>query len=438
MKKTNRYKRIISVLLCLVMVVSAVFSFASCKKEEPIETGTPVKAIRFVQDIAKGEKVTRVSVETIDVLSSDIPEGTYTSEDDVVGKYLLTDVCSGDFAVSSKVTDEKPATEIDYIVVTDHGVRAGTDVSVTLQALIDNNPGRTLYFPDGTYRLSKSVKTSADPAKGVSFVCSNYTVFEASSWLEEKDVAMIRLGAIPYEGTEEEMAAGSCSFTGGIIDANKHCAGISVEGGRNTLIHNVSIKETTVGIHLKADYSDVDNVVVVGDQTKTAIGVLVDGKYNTVQTMRIYHINTGIWSNGEKNIFRNLHPLYGPSVTGASYDSVGFRDTSSGNFYDMCYSDQFTSGFKVDGKTYSTFNNCFAFWYSTAKGMDIHIGIASTGAFNSVVRTSRFDLRADAKASYLVVEGEGGSGFIIEPICGGIANDESGDYKAFLKGTVHS
>ncbi len=440
MKNNNIYNRIIAASLCLVMLVGAVLSFSACKKEQEDEdTRTPTTAVRFVQDAAKGEKISRSDIEIINVYTSDIPEGTYTAETEVIGKYLLTDICSGDFAVASKITDEKPATDVDYVIATENGVKAGTDISVTLQALIDKNPGRTIYFPDGTYKLSKSVKTSADPAKSVSFVCSTYTVFEASNWTEDKDVAMIRLGAIPYDGADDEMAAGSCSFTGGVINASKLCAGISVEGGRNALIHNVSMKETTVGIHLKADYADVDNVVIIGDNTKTSIGVLVDGKYNTVQTMRIYRINTGIWAKGEQNIFRNLHPLYSPGSSGASYESTGFRDTSSGNFYDMCYSDQFTSGFKVDGHTYSTFNNCFAFWYSTAKGMDIHIGIASTGEFNSIVRTSRFDLKADAKeACYLKAEVKAGSGFVIDPICGGINNDKSGDYKLFLQGTVHS
>ena len=81
-----------------------------------------------------------------------------------------------------------------FVVVTDYLKADGKkDVSDILQKIIDNNPNRTLYFPDGTYVISKPVNTPADPKKSVSLQLSNYAIIKAADgWSHEE--AMIRLG----------------------------------------------------------------------------------------------------------------------------------------------------------------------------------------------------------------------------------------------------
>ena len=54
-----------------------------------------------------------------------------------------------------------------------------TDASDAIQALIDANPNRTLFFPDGVYRLTRPVCTPADPAKSVSLRLGDFAVFRA-------------------------------------------------------------------------------------------------------------------------------------------------------------------------------------------------------------------------------------------------------------------
>ena len=45
-----------------------------------------------------------------------------------------------------------------YIIVTDTiKVNSGEDVSDEIQALIDANPNRTIFFPDGEYLVSKPI-----------------------------------------------------------------------------------------------------------------------------------------------------------------------------------------------------------------------------------------------------------------------------------------
>ena len=55
-----------------------------------------------------------------------------------------------------------------YLIATDYVCADGkTDVSDGLQQLIDSNPNRTIFLPDGTYLLGKPILTPAHPEKSV-------------------------------------------------------------------------------------------------------------------------------------------------------------------------------------------------------------------------------------------------------------------------------
>ena len=90
-----------------------------------------------------------------------------------------------------------------YLVVTDTVAADGkTDVADQIQKLIDENPNRTIYFPDGVYVLSHPILTPADPKKSVDLKLSNYAVLKAADgWSSEQ--AMVRLGGMlrDREGT---------------------------------------------------------------------------------------------------------------------------------------------------------------------------------------------------------------------------------------------
>ena len=154
------------------------------------------------------------------------------------------------------------------------------------------------------------------------------------------------------------------------------------------------------------------------------IGVLVEGSYNTIQNMRICDIHIGIKLTDSKNILRNLHPLYTPQTQ--SNESCSFWDeTTEGNFYDYCYSDQFATAFRLADGNASVLNGCFAFWYSD--NTTRHWGIHAQGKFNALVRATRVDMCDDGKNAinpdnaYLVVDDttKSGIGKVIDPVSGG-------------------
>ena len=186
-----------------------------------------------------------------------------------------------------------------YVIVTDTIPADGSrDVSDDIQKLIDDNPNRTIYFPDGLYRLDKPICTPAHPQKSVDLQLSNYAVLQAGeNW--NSDEAMIRLGAI-HPANDIRTIGSNYSFAGGIVDGMNRAKGISIDGGRETHVHNVSIKHTIVGIHIKrganSGSSDADitqvNIVVSGDTD--SIGVLLEGYDNTLTNMRIANVFVGV------------------------------------------------------------------------------------------------------------------------------------------------
>ena len=235
MNKNRRLQQIISAFLCVVMLFGAALSFSSCKKEEPDDksktTSDPsateiISVIRLIKDIPAGEKIVKSAIETVYMQRQNVPATAATTEAEVLGKFILDKAYSGDFLLTEKLADKRstagkdPASE-EYLVVTEY-ISLTSDVSTDLQELIDNNPNRTLYFPDGSYYFNKPIKTSSAPDKSVSFRLSNYAIFQTGSdWKEEKTEAIIQLGAKDKgKGATDSKAGNDYYFLGGIMQAS--------------------------------------------------------------------------------------------------------------------------------------------------------------------------------------------------------------------------
>ena len=83
---------------------------------------------------------------------------------------------------------------LGYVVITDYvEANTGKDVSDAIQKVINENPMKTIYFPDGTYEISDTIVIPADTTKSVSFRLSNYATIKAANW-SDKTKPMIRIG----------------------------------------------------------------------------------------------------------------------------------------------------------------------------------------------------------------------------------------------------
>ncbi len=330
------------------------------------------------------------------------------------------------------------ASALGYVVITDYvKANTGEDVSDAIQKVIDDNPRRTIFFPDGEYIISKPLVTGGNFKTAVSLEMANFAIIKASSdW--SSDEAMIRLGG--KDRAWEIFPTGTNNFiSGGILDGSGVAKGLSIDSGREYSIRNVSIKYVTLGLHVKynkeygSNDSDIFNVNIVGTGNKDSVGLLIEGFDNTFTNMRIANFQTGVKITGAGNFMRNLHPLfiYGDKID--YVDSIGFDDLSGGNWYDICYPDNFATGFRMQSNTMSTYNNCYCYWYSINGGVEV--GFKSEGKFNSTIANSRVDLRAETDNAYLKVGEAGGAGIVENP-CFPVENCPNEDYKDYLVGRV--
>lgn len=332
------------------------------------------------------------------------------------------------------------------LVITDY-VRpnTGTDVSDAIQKVIDDNPRRTIYFPDGEYLISKPLLTGGSYQTAVSLELANFAIIKATpDW--SSDEAMIRLGG--KDRAFEITHTGTNNFiSGGVLDGSGVAKGLSIDSGREYSIRNLSMKYVTQGLHVKfnpeygSNDSDIFNVNIVGVGLKGSVGLLIEGFDCTFTNMRIANFEIGVKLTGAGNFLRNLHPLFIYKDAKDFHhegeieyaDSIGFDDASTGNWYDICYPDNFAVGFRMLGKTMSTYNNCYAYWYSTRGGTET--GFLSQGQFNSIIKSTRIDLRPDTENAYLKAAEAGGSGIIENPMfCA--ENSANKDYEAYLSGKI--
>ena len=277
-----------------------------------------------------------------------------------------------------------------YIIATDFLPADGvTDLSDALQGLIDANPNRTIFFPDGTYLLTKPVCTPAHPEKSVDLQLSNFACLRATDdWCSPE--AMIRLGG-KEPANVIYMPGSNYGLTGGIIDGSGRATGVSIDSGRESSIRNVSIKKVLVGIHIKygansgSSDADITGVNITGNGSPDSIGVLIEGYDNTLTNMRIANVFTGVEVRGGGNMLRNIHPLF--IIRPATYDryeeSVGFRILHDLNWFDYCYSDQFAVGFDTAGG--GVLKNCFCWWYSARE--KLHLAVRSAAPFRGGIDT---------------------------------------------------
>lgn len=318
----------------------------------------------------------------------------------------------------------------DYIPA-DH---AG-DVSDLIQKIIDENPNRTIYFPDGEYLLDKPILTPADPTKSVDLQLSNYAVIRPTEAFDS-DEAMIRLGAT-HQTNDIETIGSNYSLTGGILDGMGKAKGVSIDGGRETVIKNVSIKNTTVGLHIKfganngSSDADITNVNIVGNGTKEAIGVLVEGFDNTLTNMRIANIYKGVVIHSAGNILRNVHPLFTLDFNDFE-GSCGFHDDRGTNWFNVCYSDNFYYGYRESNDIHSIYNSCYCMWYSP-KG-DCHTAFKTDGIFRSLVSDFKIGFKEGQTNNVILHEGQPGGPGVFEKVVAPLHLISDNTHEAHLKG----
>ena len=341
---------------------------------------------------------------------------------------------------------EPDAARRGVVVVTDSVAADGkADVADAIQKLIDSNPNRTLYFPDGTYLLSKPIATPAEPTLSVDLQLSNYAVLKAApGWTNAE--AMVRLGGI-HPANNIRTLGSNYSLTGGIIDGSGVADGVSIDSGRETKVRCVSMKNVRLGLHIKhgangnSSDSDIADVNIVCNGATNSVGVFVESCDNTLSNMRIAGALVGVRLTGSGNLMQNLHPLYAyrPALNAVYSESVGFLDMGGGNHYRCCYSDHFSTGFVLNGR--SILDSCIVWWYGKPELGKGHrrTGIRCPRAFSAHVTNLTVGFKGNlALNTVLDVAKDGGKGFLLNPIFNEKLVNETGKaYLKYVQGGIH-
>ena len=330
------------------------------------------------------------------------------------------------------------ASRLGYVIVTDYVTADGTqDLSDAIQKIIDDNPNRTIYFPDGVYLLSKPICTPAHPKKSVDLRLSNYAVLKAAeTW--DSDEAMVRLGAI-HPANDIYTIGSNYAFTGGIVDGSGIAKGISIDGGRETKVRDVSIKHVKIGLHIKhgansgSSDCDIMDVNIIGNGATDSIGVLLEGYDNTLSNMRIARVQVGVMLKSAGNSMRNLHPLYTCSYEDYE-NSCGFWDFAGNNWYNFCYSDHFGIGFRTSMGARGIYDSCFTMWYA-ARGKQT--AFKADRQFNSVMTNFNIGFHRDSKENVVLTVGEEGGHGVMDRLAVNQSLITDDTYKTYMTGIYY-
>jgi len=323
-----------------------------------------------------------------------------------------------------------------YLVATEHIQNApGKDVAEAIQNLINDNPNRTIFFPDGEYLLGKPIFTPAAPQKSVSLKLADFAVFKATGdW--KPGEAVVQLGGI-HPANDTRTNGSNYSFEGGIIDGNGIANGISINGGRETAVRNVSIKHTVTGLHIKhgansgSSDSDIFGVNIIGTGGTNSVGVLLEGYDNTLTNLRIGNVFVGVHLKSGGNVLRNIHPLYQSDYTDYQ-NSCGFLNERNDNWFDYCYSDQFGVGFRTTGDVVGFYHNCFCYWYAAKGGAQT--AFKAEKKFNSIITNFRIGFRDSGVINTILTVGEPGGTGTLDNLSVNESLTTDTTYKTYLDG----
>ena len=419
MKKTIFFRFmamiLISVMLLLIVSCDAEKSGKEQDMDESddvvIEEPKTIEVPVFTVDIEFGKKITTDKVTTKTISIEGISSTMITSIDEVVGKYATAKLYKGDFAYKGKLAAKRPTDSLDvsevektrnkYVDVSQFiKPNTGLDVYEALQKLIDTNTNRTIYFPDGEYIISQSLKTSAAAFTSTAFYLSDNAVIKASDDWRGGNNALIRLGAA--EEKNDILTVGSnYHFIGGILDGNGKARGISLDSGRESLVSKVKIINATVGIYIPdginnhssdMDIEDVD-IIGCGGESKGIVSIGLDNNFTDI---RISNVKIGVENSGG-SFFRGVSVRLGDDV---SYEgSIAFSN-SGVSWYYSCSSENMQTGFSFKGRNSTPVVKDFSIRWTEAKGSQI--AFAANDSSKAVCSNGIIDFFDDTTENFIL------------------------------------
>ena len=281
----------------------------------------------------------------------------------------------------------------DIVNVKDFGAKGdgSTDDAAAIQACIDANEGRCIFFPEGVYVVSEPITTKRNREKGTTLSFSYNATLKASSSFELGEF-LVKIGV----GSSVASKAKTGGIFGGVFDTNNRASGVFYGGPKGCAFENLRIincQYTGMKVYDNTGVNDnvsdawIENLQVyftsnetVGS-TSTQIGLIIAGSDNNVVGFRSYGGECGIKFIKGGNFITDAHPTtHSANLTNYENTIAYNQEAGTANTFSKCYSDNFCIGWLVDNQM-SAFVNCTAYWYSDTDAKHICIKCLSQNSF---------------------------------------------------------
>ncbi len=450
-------KKIVLKLICLCLILCtavAAVPFASA-------TDGTIEIVRVKTDIKRGERISANNVELVSVKNANLPDNVITDIDQAYSNYALKDLYAGNYLYPNQIGKSNTfAAREDvlkraiqksgenFVVVTDYiKPNTGEDVVSHLQNIINLNPGRTLYFPDGEYVISSSLVTKPEKGQTTTFFFSGNAVLKAAdNWKSvNKKNALICLGGTYIEGAGEQYndnaSIGSYyGVFGGVFDGNNKADGISIDCSRESVIYGCTIKNPVIGIEIKdganglSSDADIENVTIVGGGNIGTIGIKLIGYDNTVSNVKIYDMEIGVHVQSGGNALRSIEVFFtdNPNNRLVYSRTVGIDIYWVGSFFYDCLTENIAVGYRIKGESTSVFDGLRSLWTYDA-GNQVMFQFADK--FNIKITQCKAEFYGDKNPCvYISSNGSGSFNLIDTPILN-TESESLGEYKKYLTGS---
>lgn len=252
-----------------------------------------------------------------------------------------------------------------------------TDDTAAIQAIIDNNPKKTIYFPSGDYYIKTGIKvTHKNP---VSFKLED----DARLFTDTNVTALIDLATdrdaddhFDIEGDPYKM-----KIEGGIIDCDHATYGIRTQSsGAHLILDGCRLDNVDYyGIYIDKDEyynssdADIRNVNIRGKDSKSAnasTAIYLEGLDNKISDVNIFGTKIGVDCQSAGNYINLVHAVtyFGSdnTFTDAQFNAtIAFKINGADNTFNNCYADTYAVGFYIYTDAHNTLNECITYWWQS-------------------------------------------------------------------------
>lgn len=307
-------------------------------------------------------------------LNADVPDG-----DNII---VLTET---DNLVAEKMPEQvKQELEIvkqDPVNVKLNGVIGDgeTDDTTAIQDCIDNNPHKTIYFPEGTYLISAPLVIPKGNEYQVNLLLDENAVIKTETEID----SLLEIGADDTPGTYDRYSPyGKLTIQGGTWDATNTTHALYTTSNRKFTIFKdlYVINVEKYGIYLdrgnQAESISTDarlfNISISGngaDINPDAVGLYVYGTDNEFDEIRIQAIKKCIRCNSGGELFSNLHLTASYSNNSLGYadynNTIGVELTADGPYnFNNLYVDTYAQAIAINGSNVDCYiNNLQTFYW---------------------------------------------------------------------------